>query len=542
MPRFRTGCLLALVSVVSAQTDPASSICASCHRSIYDSYSATPMARSAHNAGESAGAERFDHASFDASGFHYRIVRQNGSDVLSFEKPRTELRGEVALAYAIGSGERAISYLISNAGFLYEAPVAYYAANHAWALAPGYAQYSYPYLGRPIVPGCLSCHASGIQPEIATLNRYGSPPFREGGVSCERCHGDGAAHVAKMRSADPTGDPRILNPAKLAPPNRDSICSQCHLTGDARVYHPNADWRTFQAGDRLVDSQTVFIRAAKTGGMTVTGHVENLALSACKRQSGDRLWCGSCHDPHVVPSPSQSSAFYRDRCLKCHTGKSCSETPMARAAAQDNCIRCHMPKSLASDAQHVVLTDHSIPRRLGARSGGPTDMSGAELIPFDGSKPSTRDLALAYAIAAIGRTSGPDHDRALTLLESSVRQNANDSETLLYLAEIYRTGGKSELAIPLYGRAIRLDPTQATGSVGLGGSLMERGDLVGAIPLFRDALLKNAGLQLVRMNLAVALWQTGDRPGAESVLRAAIALNPAYAPARELLTRISQGH
>ena len=71
---------------------------------------------------------------------------------------------------------------------------------------------------------------------------------------------------------------------------------------------------------------------------------------------------------------------------------------------------------------------------------------------------------------------------------------------------------------------------------------MERGDLVGAIPLFRDALLKNAGLQLVRMNLAVALWQTGDRPGAESVLRAAIALNPAYAPARELLTRISQGH
>jgi hypothetical protein len=40
------------------------------------------------------------------------------------------------------------------------------------------------------------------------------------------------------------------------------------------------------------------------------------------------------------------------------------------------------------------------------------------------------------------------------------------------------------------------------------------------------------------MNLAVALWQTGDRAGAESILREGIALNPAYAPARELLARI----
>jgi hypothetical protein len=42
------------------------------------------------------------------------------------------------------------------------------------------------------------------------------------------------------------------------------------------------------------------------------------------------------------------------------------------------------------------------------------------------------------------------------------------------------------------------------------------------------------------MNLAVALWQTGDRAGAESILREGIALNRAYAPARELLARISK--
>jgi predicted CXXCH cytochrome family protein len=343
-----------------------------------------------------------------------------------------------------------------------------------------------------------------------------------------------------MRSGDVGGDPKIINPAKLAPPNRASVCAQCHLTGEARVYRPDATWQTYRPGDRLSDSQTAFVRAAKTAGITVTGHVENLALSACKRQSGDRLWCGSCHDPHVVPSPSQASAFYRSRCLTCHTTESCTETPAARAAAHDDCISCHMRKSSASDAQHVVLTDHSIPRRPRIRSVAAGDLSHSELVPFDGSKPSTRDLALAYAIAAIGKTTGPDRERATALLEASVRQNPDDSETLLYLAEIYRTGRKNELAIPLYRRAIQLDPTQATGSVGLGGVLMERGDLSGSIPLFRDALSKNAGLQLVRMNLAVALWQTGDRAGAESILREGIALNPAYAPARELLARISK--
>jgi predicted Zn-dependent protease len=273
----------------------------------------------------------------------------------------------------------------------------------------------------------------------------------------------------------------------------------------------------------------------------VTGHVENLASSECKRQSGDRLWCGTCHDPHMEPAPSQAAAFYKGRCLTCHNTGSCTEKPAARAAAQDDCIRCHMPKSSATDAQHVVLTDHSIPRRPRTHSGAanPPD---AGLIPFDGSTPKTRDLALAYAIAAVGKTSGPDRDRALSLLESSVRQNPDDSESLLYLAEIYRTAGEGERAIPLYRRAIQLDPVQATASVGLGGVLMERGDLVHAIPLFRDALSKNAGLQLVRMNLAVALWRTGDRAGAESILREGIALNPAYAPARELLTRISQAH
>jgi len=416
--------------------------------------------------------------------------------------------------------------------------VAYYAGGHSWGLAPGYDAYSYPYLTRPIVPGCLACHASSLQVASPTLNRYASPAFLEGGVACERCHGDGAKHVAKMKSGDRTGGLEILQPAKLAPERRDSLCAQCHLTGAVRVMRPGTDWRSFHPGSVLSDYQTVFVRSPVSAGLKVTGHLEDLALSACKRKAGDKLWCGTCHDPHTVPPPAEAAAWFRERCLSCHATKSCTETQALRVQAKDNCIGCHMPKSGASDAQHVVLTDHTIPRRPSRKPAGPAAVSDAALTTFDGTQASLRDRALAYGIAAVGRSDGADRARALTLLERAAKEDPADVEVVLYLAEIYRNDGKNDLARPLYQRAITLDPDQATASVGLGGILMERGEYREAIRLWTDALSKNAGLELVRLNLSVAFLKIGDRISAELHLRKALDLNPAFSPARELLKNL----
>lgn len=482
--------------------------------------------------------ESMDRASFthQASGFQYAVSIKNGNYLLDFEKSGG-LKGSKILAYAIGSGVRAFSYLISDDGFLYEAPVAYYAAGHRWGLEPGYDRYSYPFLTRPIAPGCLSCHASSLKAQPLTLNRYASPAFQEGGVACERCHGDGEKHAAKMRAGDLAGDALILNPAKLPPAQRDSICAQCHLTGDVRVMRRGSDWQSFQPGDRLTDYQTVFVRAGKTATLTVTGHVENLAASACKRASGERLWCGSCHNPHVVPAPAQAASWFRGRCLTCHATQACSETAAARAKTKDDCIGCHMPKSAASDAEHTVFTDHSIPRRP-RRKAPASAVSDAELVPFAGAPSTPRDLALAYAIAAIGRPAGADRGRALNLLRQTVQQTPDDPDVLISLAEIYRAEGKNELAQPLYERAIALDPAQVTASVGLGGIMMERGNYAEAVRLWNDALLRNAGLQLVRLNLSVALWKLGRRDDAEASLRKALALNPAFTPGGDLLQQL----
>ncbi len=147
---------------------------------------------------------------------------------------------------------------------------------------------------------------------------------------------------------------------------------------------------------------------------------------------------------------------------------------------------------------------------------------------------------MAYAIVAQREGNSTYRSRALALLEQAQRDAPEDTEVLLYLAELYRTGEQKDRAIPLYERAIAQDPSQLTASVGLGGIRMERGQYREAIRLWQDALAKNAGLPLVRMNLAMAEWRIGDLRSAESNLEKVVDGNPGLAAAAELLQRLRQ--
>jgi hypothetical protein len=497
------------------------------------------MAHSSGPVGSGLIEEKFDQAAFEhaPTQFRYRVLRNSAGYSVEVMKSDSTLRGSKPLAYFIGSGATARSYLLADEGYLFEAPVAYYSGSRKWSLAPAYDTYAYPYFTRPAMPACLTCHASFLTAVPGTQNRYGTPPFGEGGVACERCHGPGEAHIRKMRGGSSAPGTAILNPAKFTPDRRDSICSQCHLTGEVRVMKPGHDWQSFQAGQRLSDSMTVFVRSDANPGMKVTSHVEKLAQSACKRASGDRLWCGTCHDPHVVPAVSERVAWFRKKCLTCHNSAACTEPQTARAARQDNCTSCHMPKSPVVDAQHVVYTDHSIPRRpRGETAPSPP----TELSVFGGGRAEPRDLALAYGIMASRSHRAADESRALTALEQAANNSPSDVEVLLYLAELYRNGDQGDKAIPLFRRAIDLDPSQTTASVGLGGILMERGQYTEAIRLWQDALAKNAGLELVRINMALAQWRSGDLGAAERSLAKAIELNPGFATPVDLLQKLRE--
>ena len=527
MPRRFALLLLALSACFGADF-VGNKACGACHAAIYRSYLKTPMAQSSGKVSAQNQHETFDHAEFrdNRGAFSYKVAPDYRVE-FSQQGATQPIAGARALSYFIGSGAAARTFLIDDGGFLFESPATYYRQSASWKASPGFESVDYPYLTRPVVPGCLQCHASGIQPDGQTLNGYAMAPFLENGVACERCHGPGSDHVAN-------GAP-MANPAKLAPAARDSICAQCHLSGEVRVAKPGKDNSAFAPGSLLADDLTVFVRAGSPSDLRVTSHVENLAQSACKRASAEKLWCGTCHDPHTAPEPAQKAAYYRAKCLSCHQTQDCRAAKEVRSANGDSCTACHMPRGPASDIQHVVFTDHSI-RRKPAASSVPSPT--AKLEPYPSYTATTRDLALAYAEVALRDRNGADRDRAFPLLKQAAEDGTADAAALAYLAEFYRDAKDDAHALPLYQQIWRMDKSQYAAAAALGAYQMQRGNLADAIQYWRDALKLNPAMVLVRVNLANALLRTGNPAEARAQLERALQFNPASVDARALLSRI----
>jgi hypothetical protein len=511
-----------------------SSACAACHSSLYGTYSATPMAHSSGKAGSGPFAEQFEVSSFThaRSGVRYRVFKEQDSYCFEFVREPTkassqEIRGQRRMDYFIGSGAVGRSYAFSLDGFLFQAPVAYYSGPERWNLSPGYDQYDRVYLSRPIAADCLQCHASRVQPINGTPNRYGEIPFLEGGIGCERCHGPGRTHVEKMGSGEAEGSREIVNPAKLDPSRRDSVCAQCHLTGEVRVAKPGRSLSMYRPGDLLSDYAVFFVWAeSKASGLRVTSHFEDLGRSGCKKASGDRFWCGSCHNPHRVIANAQRLEYFRQKCLACHKTSDCQSNLELRAKNKDDCIRCHMPKNPRPNVEHAVFTDHSIPRllyrepRREARTGRTT------LVPFWGGTAETRDLGLAYAKLAATERNEAYYARAFELLKQVEAETQDDSQVMLQLGYLYDHAGEEDKAMIFYQRARSADPSQVEASVNLGTVLASRGRLREAMSLWEDVLKRDPALETARINLAVAYFRIGNQAAAKAVLRQALKYEP----------------
>ncbi len=527
----------ALIIALLAQTLPGetprwigSGACEPCHRAIFESWAKTGMARTSGATGD-LHQKDFRHEFRDGRGvWTYEVSSRAGELAVRAYKANGMTAG-TKLSYFVGSGSVARSYLTETGGFLYEAPVAFYVRRGEWGLAPGYERYASPYFARAVAPGCLECHATGVQPVAGTQNGYASPPFLEGGAGCERCHGAGSVHARTGRRED------IVNPARLDAERRDSVCEQCHLSGEVRV--PRGDMAEFTAGQKFADYAVAFSRESSPARMTVTSHVENLAMSACRRASGEKLWCGSCHDAHRQPAEAEKAAWYRSKCLTCHAESACPEKPARRAAQADNCIACHMPRRRVSDAAHVVFTDHSIPRRpRNEDAGGGTVNRDAPLAAFGERSPGARDLGLAYAILGAREQNATYRERAFGLLESANRSHPDDPQAIAYLADLYRQRGEDGKAIPLYRELMRIDPGQSGAPAALGAYAMERGEIAEAIRLWRRALEISPALPLVRVDLAMALIRRGERDEAREVLGKALRFTPEFPAARQLLDQL----
>jgi hypothetical protein len=405
-------------------------------------------------------------------------------------------RDQRQLSYYVGSGVAGRSFGYVRDGFLFEAPVTWYAQTGSWDVSPGYASDTASRWSRPIEPSCLFCHASQTRRREGTLNAYADPAFVQNGIGCERCHGPGSLHVE--------GKAKMVNPARLGPARRDDVCAQCHLTGQSRVDRAGRDLTDYQPGDVLSDFVACFVPTAQ-GDFQVNSHVEKLSESTCKRVAGDRLWCGSCHDPHSVPPASERAAWYRTKCLTCHEAAQC--------ARGFDCTSCHMPKSRAADAGHGVFTDHSIPRIPGRAAVRPA--ASWTLRGFSAADTGDRELGLAYAETGVRTGDRRQQAEALRLLATAPQ----DAQVQVRLADLEERAGNSSQALALYQAALRQDPNALVALVNLGRLYGSAGLLDRAIALWREALKRNPCLAEAGANLQIALRAKNDTAGGDVVRR-----------------------
>jgi hypothetical protein len=540
--------LLSGVFVVSAETESApgsyvgSAACAPCHSAIYKSYSATPMAQASGKVGTVAFQENLAQGEFvhSLSGTRYRIFKDQDDYYLEFSKEPSpsspqKLQGRRRLDYFVGSGAAARGYIFSMDGYWFQSPVSYYSLRRKWDMAPGYEQDSRLDLTRAVERNCLECHASRVQPIWGTHNRYAEVPFLEGSVSCERCHGPGSKHIGEATSG--TGSPNIVNPARLDPLRRDSICARCHLRGEVSITRAGRSLYTFRPGELLTEYIASFTWSpAETKALKVVGHFEKLWQSRCKKASGDRLWCGTCHDPHSLPTTAARQEYFRQKCLSCHQDSACKSSSSSRVHRHNDCVGCHMPKNRALDGGHTSFTDHAIPRKPDGKPRRETVTTGRTLALFWGGVAEVRELGLAYAKLAGQEQNGAYESRAFELLKKAESEKVDDAEVLFHLGDYYDRKADEDKAMVLYQRALAKDPDLIAAGVNLGVLLGKRGRYLEAIRLWEDALKRNSGLESVRLNLAKSYLRVGNCSAAKKVLLEALEYNPDFQSARELLS------
>lgn len=245
-----------------------------------------------------------------------------------------KFRSETTLGWCFGSGRHArtwVGTIPDSRGVtdLLEFRWSWYRAIEGFDITPGQpdepgAGY-YARLGllfdHPKARRCFGCHASSLPLDSGQIQESQI----HAGVTCQRCHGLRAEHVA-------TGG-RVGDGFWSLATQQESVdrCAECHRSAEEQdpltIVPDNSDIARFQP--------------------------VGLAQSACFQNSS--MTCVTCHDPHRPLDAQDSLGVWQ--CSQCHDGAR-SDHPLCRAGHADDCLQCHMPK--VSMDRPIRFTDHWI--------------------------------------------------------------------------------------------------------------------------------------------------------------------------------------
>lgn len=532
--------------------------CIRCHRDAADAYHQHPMARSMAPIAQADRLEQLDtraHNPFDALGFQYE-VQQSDHGLVHAEK-RVDSRGKVVseirseVSLVVGSGIRGRSYLVDHDGFLFQSPISWYAGARVWDLAPSYRVRN-QHFNRPIPDECIYCHANRADPVAGSLNHFRTPLFQGYAIGCERCHGPGELHVRRRENNDRVDgvDDTIVNPVRLDPELRESVCQQCHLQAVVRTVKRNRQREDFRPGLPLGQFVSFYVLpAGQVDTKRAVGHVEQMYASRCFQESGGKLGCLSCHDPHNYPAADERVKFYRERCLHCHTEKSCGLLPGVRRgrSPKDNCLECHMPREASSNIAHTAITDHRIVRLVGLEKRGyPKEKTPADEYPIvrfdDGGANSSspdrqRDLGMALIDFASKEPSHKWGQLALPLLDAGLARWPDDVPAWEAKGYALMVQGRPEQALNAFATALGQAPDREKSLFGAALMAAQIGRSDDAVKYWTNALALNPWNWEYHDELAKVYAARRDwRPAAQQS-EEALKLNQAIWETRKLLIR-----
>lgn len=528
--------------------------CAECHREIAEAYSRHPMANSLRLIEDPVAFLRGRPANAVSGELWTYNVSTMDDELIHSESVTTPDEDEiyslpVAMKYIVGSGERAEAFLQQRGGLLLMSPLNWYAGCRCWDLAPGYSRHDTRRFDRRVTDECLSCHAGRVAESGHGSNLYADAPFHEMAIGCERCHGPGEQHIAAARSGDSHGlASAIVQPARLEGTRRDAVCYQCHLQTASRVPRAGKSEFSFHPGMDVTENWVFLDEADPAIGKgersdRFVSQVQQMESSRCYLDSGGRLGCTSCHDPHRTPEKGKTAAYYRDRCRTCHDGtRDCVAPLPLRQQQDDSCIACHMPKQETTNAVHVSQSDHRVRRHPQVAVAEDPAEDGMPTLRFFRNmdrqlSPAEQQRALGLGVGKFLSKKGIRPPEALlTALQNSLRENPDDGEAWLALGSMALQLGRRDLADESYRRALAIPRMEERA---LSGLLDIRAGEENWLEVERDSarsLEIDPGDVRAASLRAVALDRLGRHSEARAAAERALALHPSDQALRRWLT------
>ncbi len=532
--------------------------CTRCHLGIAGTYAQTGMGRAWYRMTPAVAVEDFSERNeieIPSTGLRYRMIARDGRYFMRqfrLDPDGAEFAAdERELVWVIGSNHHSRAYVTMLGDKMFQAPICWYPDATLWDACPGF-EYENSHFSREITESCVFCHNGRMVLTADDVSTYREPIPH--GIGCERCHGPGSRHVTKWRESGATQgdepDDTIVNPRRLSSPMRNEICFQCHL-GDSkatiRVTRYDRSLLDFRPGRSLGEVTVPFrYEQAIERDFGISAQADRMILSRCYAESGGRLECITCHNPHVtVYHPERPAELFRRACLRCHASEDCGEAHGARRQTErlaDDCVRCHMRVAEPDDQLHTTITDHWIRRSIEVDEREPRRST--EIVPvlsrsFERLPDADREFYEGRANLLLS-TRTPDRARrrmwesAERAFERAIGLGLDNEQSWFFLGKSLTYQGRTADAARAYRRSLERDPEHYDAAFALGQTLGAGGDSAGAVAVFEslvDGHSANAGAlaELGRFRILAGRIEEGvalyDRAIAAEPWQASLRLN-----------------